>query len=262
MPGHDEQSCVNLAGKRPSAGDDAAAPGQAAAASAAAATAAATAASAAAAAATASAAAAATSAAATPAAAAAGILLAGPVHASAFLVKNEKGPERHVGDLFLGESEFVIRHDVLGRYIRRHPRSRRCGCAARQRQRHPNSSQYRYGFLHSPSLRRSLRLPHVRSSNAYHEMVVARVRVRLDQQPCKSDCVHRLRDSLPLWRRSKVPALMQRTPIQRLLLESRGSHGFMNTHSGSVHEYLFSVNRAAGPRTCHTAAFGVSLYAG
>jgi hypothetical protein len=121
-------------------------------------------------------------------------LLAGPGCPSAFLIEDEERTQADVGDLFFGESEFVIRYDVLGRYIRCHCRSRCRRCAANQRQRHPNSSQHWYGFLRTPSLRTSLRVPHVGSSNAYHhEMFVARISVRLDRRPCKSVCAHHLR---------------------------------------------------------------------
>lgn len=189
----------------PLAGDDATAPRQAAAAAAAAtatdaapATAAAAATSSAAAAtAAASAAAAAASAAATTTA---GILLPGPVHPPAFLVKYKEGAKRHVRDLFLGEGEFVIRYDVLGRHVRCDRRSRCCGCAARQRQRPNNSAQHGDGFLHTPSLRCSLRLPHVRSSNAYRENGRRHTSVRPDERARKPDCARRLGDSPPLWR--------------------------------------------------------------
>ena len=168
----------------PLAGDDATAPRQAAAAGA---TATATAAAPAAAASAATTAAAATAAAPATAAAAAAatarILLAGPVHPPAFLVKYKERAERHIRHFFLGEGEFVIRYDVLGRHVRCDRRSRRCGCAARQRQRPHNSAQHGDGFLHAPSLRCSLRLPHVRSSNAYHEMVVASRRYALMSVP-------------------------------------------------------------------------------
>ena len=42
----------------------------------------------------------------------AGFFLAGPARPPAFLVEDEERTQADVGDLFFGESEFVIRHDV------------------------------------------------------------------------------------------------------------------------------------------------------
>jgi hypothetical protein len=55
----------------------------------------------------------------------------------------------------------VTRCDVARRHIR-YRSSGSCGCAARQRQRHADDSQHRYGFLPTLSLRSLLRLWHSR----------------------------------------------------------------------------------------------------
>src|SRR5262252_6393034 len=77
-----------------------------------------------------------------------------------FLVEDVERPQADVGDFFLTESD-LGRGGIPRRYFRgRH--GGRCGCAARQRQRHADDSNNRYGFLRMFSLRSTLRVRHSR----------------------------------------------------------------------------------------------------
>ena len=86
-----------------------------------------------------------------------------------FLVEDIECRQADVGDFLLIESDFVTRGDGLRRYYHCRP-SGCCGCAARQRQRHPDGSQYRYSFLPIPSLRSMLRTWHIRVLHAFQQM--------------------------------------------------------------------------------------------
>jgi len=142
----------------PSLADTANSPRQAAAAASAAAAAAAATAAAAAAASAASAAPAASAAAA--ASAASGKFFPKSGRFGVFLVEDVERPQADVGDFFLTESD-LGRGGIPRRYFRgRH--GGRCGCAARQRQRHADDSNNRYGFLRMFSLRSTLRVRHSR----------------------------------------------------------------------------------------------------
>jgi hypothetical protein len=162
---------VNVIGKCSSLADAANSPrptAAAAAASAAAASAASAAAPAAPAASTASAASAtsgAASATSATASATSGKLFAEPGCSGVLLVEDIERPQADVGDFLLIESDFVTRCVTRCDVARRHIRCRSggsCGCAARQRQRHADDSQHRYGFLPTLSLRSLLRLWHGR----------------------------------------------------------------------------------------------------
>jgi hypothetical protein len=152
-----EPASVNVIGKCSSLADAANSPRPTAAAASAAAASTASAASAASA--TTSAAPAAS--AASAASATSGKLLAEPGCSRGFLVEDIERRQAHVGDFLLAESDLVRRHGIPRLYICCRP-SGCCGRAARQRQRHADESQHRYGFLPTPSLRNLLRMWHSR----------------------------------------------------------------------------------------------------
>src|SRR5262245_14264325 len=122
---------------------------------------AAAAASAAAAAATAAAAAAASAASAAPAApAASGEFFPKSGRSGVFFVEDVERAQADVGDFFLTEGD-LGRGGIPRRYFRG-GHSGCGGCAARQRQRHADDSNHRYGFLQMFSLRSTLRVRHSR----------------------------------------------------------------------------------------------------
>ena len=155
-------------------------------------TAAAASAAAASAAATTAAAAAASAASAAPtASAASGKSFAKSGRSGVFLVEDVERPQADVGDFFLIEGD-LGRGGIPRRYFRgRH--SGCCGCAARQRQRHADDSNHRYGFLRMFSLRSTLRVRHSRVLPRLLANVrrPERLLVRPDHAPGKADYARR-----------------------------------------------------------------------
>src|SRR5215831_4603790 len=104
-----------------------------------------------------------------------------------FLVEDVERPQADVGDFFFTESD-LGRGSIPRRYFcGRHSSCR--GCAARQRQRHADDSNHRYGFLWIFSLRSTLRMRHSRVLPRLLANVrrPERLLVRPDHAPGKAD---------------------------------------------------------------------------
>ncbi len=78
--------------------------------------------------------------------------------AGVFLVEDVEGPQADVGDFFFAERD--LRPDGIPRRRIRGRHSGRGGCPARERQRHADDSDNRYGFLATLSLRSLLLVRH------------------------------------------------------------------------------------------------------